>query len=208
MPVPERKALPGRRPERGAALLAVLLLAGCAARERVILLPDAQGQAGSIAVLRGSSAPVIDQPYATATIDTRGGVRTAVLDAGIVRQLYAAELAGLPPRPERHSLYFLHDAIQLTETSEVQAPVLLAQIVQRPDVEVTLVGHADTRGARTESAQLALMRALLVRARLVNAGLNALRIRIAAEDKDEVRDMPAMPPDDEPRGRRVDLFIR
>lgn len=191
----------------GALLLLMIALAGCANRSRVILLPDAAGKVGRVTVLQQQGSIALNQAYESAVTDTRGGFKLGVLDAGIVRRLYAAELAALPSKPETFQLHFMLDSIQLTSVSETEAPVFLEQIVKRPDAEVVLVGYSQTEGPVHENEQLSLMRALLIRSRLLAAGLSSQRVRIATPDKIQA-DPPASDEAHRPIQRRVEIRVR
>ncbi len=188
-------------------LLLMVVLAGCAKRGRVILLPDATGNVGRVTILQHQGSMALTQAYESAVTDTRGGVKLGVLDAGIVRKLYAAELAALPSKPETFQLHFMLDSIQLTRVSENKAPVFLEQIVKRPDAEVVLVGYSQTQGPVNENEQLSLMRALLIRSRLLAAGLSSQRVRISPPDKAQA-DPPAGDETHRPIWRRVEIRVR
>lgn len=188
-------------------LLAGLLLGGCATHDRVILLPDADGGVGRIAILRDGQETVIGEAYGSARTDDRGGLDRATLEEAAVRKEFAAELATLPARPIVRHLYFRPDSTQLTAESEAGATAMLAEIAARPAVEVVLVGHSDTQGTDSYNEQLSLTRAMVVRARLITAGVSAFQISIAGQGERN----PIVPtPDgvDEPRNRRVELHAR
>lgn len=190
-----------------ATLLLALTLVGCASRNRVILLPDTAGHVGRIAVLQQQGSIVLDRAYESAVTDARGGVDVSRLDAGTVSRQYGAELTALPSKPETFQLHFMIDSIQLTPASEAEAPVLVQQIVGRPDAEVILVGHSQSEAPVFENDQLSLMRAMLIRSRLLAAGLGSQRIRIAAADSTR----PDPPSDDainRPPQRRVEIRVR
>lgn len=188
-------------------LLAGLLLGGCATHDRVILLPNADGGVGRIAILRDGQETVIGEAYGSARTDDRGGLDRATLEEAAVRKEFAAELATLPARPIVRHLYFRPDSTQLTAESEAGAAAMLAEIAARPAVEVVLVGHSDTQGTDSYNEQLSLTRAMVVRARLITAGVSAFQISIAGQGERN----PIVPtPDgvDEPRNRRVELHAR
>jgi len=188
-------------------LLAGLLLGGCATHDRVILLPNADGGVGRIAILRDGQETVIGEAYGSARTDDRGGLDRATLEEAAVRKEFAAELATLPARPIVRHLYFRPDSTQLTAESEAGAAAMLAEIAARPAVEVVLIGHSDTQGTDSYNEQLSLTRAMVVRARLITAGVSAFQISIAGQGERN----PIVPtPDgvDEPRNRRVELHAR
>ena len=55
-----------------AAALAVALLAACASKGTVVLLPEADGRQTAVAVRQGDSAVVLDRPYAGADLKAQG----------------------------------------------------------------------------------------------------------------------------------------
>jgi len=190
-----------------AALLATLLLGGCATHDRVILLPNSEGGVGKIAILRDGQETVIGEPYASAHTDDRGHLDSAILDAADVRKEFAAELAGLPARPITRNLYFRADSTQLTAESEAEAATIINELATRPAVEIVLVGHSDTQGSAEHNEQLSLTRAMLVRARLIASGISAFNISIAGKgERNPV--VPTRDGVDEPRNRRVELHAR
>lgn len=189
-------------------LLVAVALAGCATRrDQVILLPDAGGGVGKIAVLGSGVPTVLAEPYASAITDGRGAVDTQTLDADAVRATYARELAALPARPLQHRFYFRPDSPALTPESEDEAATILAAVAARPAVDVVLVGHSDTRGDDAHNEQLGRIRALLIRARLVALGVDGFRIRVESRGE---KDLAVPTADDvlEPLNRRVDLIAR
>lgn len=190
-------------------LLAALLLGGCATpRDRIILLPDAGGGVGKVAVIRDGGETLLDQPYASART---GGlfedVRTEVLDAEAVRAEFARELNALPPRPVTYTLYFEADSIQLTPVSAARSEAVLREIAARPAAEVTLIGHTDTRGNAAHNEALSEQRAMWIRAKLIALGVSGFRVRIAGKGERH----PAIATADEvpePRNRRVEIEAR
>ena len=193
---------------RATLLVAALLLGGCATQhDRVILLPNAGGGVGKVAVLGDGKESVISQPYSTARTDSRGGVKTLVLDESSVRSEYAAELAGLPPRPVSYNFFFRPDSPLLTAESEAESARIIGEVAKRPAVEVVLVGHSDTRGSDDYNEKLSLQRAMLIRARLIARGIDGFHITIAGQGERQ----PVVPTPDgveEPRNRRVELHAR
>ena len=197
-----------------AALAALASIAGCATAppsppvDRVILLPNATGGVGKVAVIDDQGREtVLAAPYASARIDSQGAVETEQLDAATVRSRYARELAALPPRPITYYLYFRPDSPLPTPESERAAGAMLEEIARRPAGEIRLVGHSDRRGEDLHNDTLSLTRAMWVRSRLIALGVSGFRIVIDAEGERhpavETRDGV-----DEPRNRRVEIHAR
>jgi outer membrane protein OmpA-like peptidoglycan-associated protein len=183
-------------------------LAGCATTDRVILLPDdVTGKVGKINVIgKGGGEVLLDSAYGQASAGA-GEVRGETLDADTVRQRYAHELAGLPPRPAIFLLYFLNDSDELTAESQALLPAILKEVAQRPAPEVVVIGHTDRVGAVEYNDKLSLQRAGTVRDKLVAAGLDRAHIEVAGRGERE----PLVPTEDEvaePRNRRVEISVR
>lgn len=186
----------------------ILLLAGCATtHDRVVLLPDAEGHVGKIAVIQGEQQTVIDQAYGSVRTDDRGRAEAAQLDSDSVRTSYAAELASLPPRPHSYFLYFVGDSAELMDESRQKLPKILQEIAQRPAAEITVIGHTDTRGSHEYNDRLSLDRAMVLRAELLKMGVDPAAIAAAGRGEREL----AVPTEDgveEPRNRRVEISVR
>jgi outer membrane protein OmpA-like peptidoglycan-associated protein len=194
----------------------LIALSGCATTppppgrpaDRVILLPNAAGGVGKIAVIDDQGREtVLAAPYASAHIDAQGAVGAEQLDANTVRNRYARELAALPPRPVTYYLYFPPDSPLPTPESERAAGPILEEIARRPAGEIRLIGHSDARGENAHNDTLSLTRAMWVRSRLIALGVSGFRIVLEAQGERE----PAVPtPDgvDEPRNRRVEIHAR
>lgn len=192
---------------RGWALL-LAVLAGCAATDRVILLPDdVSGKVGKINVVgRNGGEVLLDSAYGQAVADD-GTVRGGTLDADTVRKQFARELAGLPPRPASFVLYFLNDSNELTPESKTLLPAILQEVARRPAPEVVVTGHTDRVGTVEHNDRLSLERARAVRDQLVAVGLDPAHIEVTGRGERE----PLVPTEDEvaePRNRRVEISVR
>lgn len=193
-----------------AVALGALASCGCAApprADRVVLLPDAGGGVGTVAVIGERRETLLTAPYASATVDQNGRVRTEQLEAATVRRDFARELSALPPRPVTYFIYFEPDSPLPTMESERAAGPILEEIARRPSPDITLIGHSDTRGEDPHNDTLSLTRAMWVRTRLVALGVSGFRITVVAEGER----VPAVAtPDgaDEPRNRRVEIRAR
>ncbi len=124
-----------------------------------------------------------------------------------VQRLFGDVLATLPPPPQHFTLYFRFESDELTEESRALVPQVLQAVKNRPLPEVAVVGHTDTTGASASNFELGLKRANMVRALLVEAGLDASFIEVISHGEAELL-VPT--PDDtyEARNRRVEISIR
>ena len=190
-------------------LLATSLLAtGCATtHDRVILLPDAEGQVGRVAVMQEGRETLLDTAYGSVETDDRGRAKSEQLDATVVRERYAAELATLPPRPRSWYLYFVGDSSDLTPGSRAELPAILDAIRQWPASEVSVIGHTDTRGDPAYNDQLSLQRAEVIRAEILTLGGDPQRVSAAGRGERELA-IPTADEAGEPRNRRVEISVR
>lgn len=195
---------------RGAGLLlaASLVATGCATtRDRVILLPDAQGQVGRVAVIQDGRETVIDQAYGSVQTDDRGRASSEQFEAAAVHARYAAELATLPPRPRSWYLYFVGDSSDLTPGSRAELPDILDAIRLWPASEISVIGHTDTRGESGYNDQLSRQRAEVIRAEILTLGCDPQRVSFAGRGERELA-VPTPDESGEPRNRRVEISVR
>lgn len=187
------------------AVLVALALAGCV-RERIILLPDAQGKVGKILVSRDGEQTLLDSAYGTAEVGSVTLRKGATSEAAVHDQFHP-QLAGLPPRPLSYTLYFLGDSDDLTPESRKQAPAILAEIAARPAAEVVVIGHTDRMGTDSYNDLLSLARARAIRDEVITLGFDRTRLKFAGRGERE----PVVSTADEvgePRNRRVEINVR
>lgn len=190
----------------GFALGVAAALAGCASppREWVVVLPSADGHAGTVVVTREGTETVLQGPYRSLRT---GGAAPFIADEKEVATRFGDALAARPKPPERFTLYFVNDRDELTRESRAALDAVVATIGNRPAPEIVLIGHADTTRSHEYNDALSLRRAERVRAELVRIGVPAARIGVEGRGKRE----PIIPTPDgqaEPRNRRVEVEVR
>ena len=188
--------------------LLVVVLAGCATTDRVILLPDdISGKVGKIDVVgRDGGEVLLDSAYGEARAGG-GKVQGDTLDPESLRKEFGKELANLPQRPKSFLLYCVNGSDQLTPESRDQLPAILDEVAKRPAPEVVVIGHTDRVGSVEYNDKLSLARAQAVRDQLIQLGFDQARIVVAGRGERE----PLVPTDDEvpePRNRRVEIEVR
>jgi outer membrane protein OmpA-like peptidoglycan-associated protein len=193
---------------RAAAALALAAgLAGCATKQgEVVLLPDAAGAKTAVTVTQGDKTVVLDQPYAAATLTSRGP-EPARADAAQVQARYGSALAARPLPPLQFTLYFVEGKDEFTDDSRRAFDGVLAEIARRPVPDVRVVGHTDTVGSDAVNDPLSRQRAEVVRRALVDKGIRAQDITVVGRGERE----PVVSTADnvaEPRNRRVEIFVR
>lgn len=177
------------------------------AKERIVLLPDADGSVGALTITGTAGEVVLDRAYATAQLMSDGKVQTGGEAADAVRQRYASTLGALPPKPVSFNVFFLFDKDELTPESTAQFTKIKAELAARPAPEIVVIGHTDRVGTLEYNDKLSLKRAEVVRGALSAAGIPSRQIDIAGRGERE----PAVPTPDEtaePRNRRVEIMVR
>ena len=178
-----------------------------APKEKVVLLPDADGKAGALTVTTPRGEVVLDRAYAGADVFAQGRVERSEADAAAVQKRFSAALGARPPQPVSFTVYFVFGKEELTAESLAQFDRIKAEVAARPAPEVIVTGHTDRVGAVAYNDALSLKRAGAVRDALVAAGVRSAQIEAAGRGERE----PAVPTADEvaePRNRRVEITVR
>jgi outer membrane protein OmpA-like peptidoglycan-associated protein len=187
-------------------LLACVLVAGCASKGSVVLLPENDGKPTAVTVTQGEKTIVLDQPYAAADVTWRGA-RAFQSSAQDVQARFGAALAAQPLRADTFVLYFIEGKDELTDESRRQFDAILSEVARRPVPDVLVVGHTDAVGSHPLNDALGLQRAQAVRTALIAVGIPDADIQAISRGKRA----PAVPTADgvaEPRNRRVEIIIR
>jgi len=177
------------------------------ARERIVLLPDADGRVGEVSVTTASGKAQLDRAYAGADVFVGGTVQLVEETPGSIQQRFGPALEARPPAPVSFSVFFVFDTDVLTPESLAQFDRIKSELARRPAPEIVAVGHTDRVGSLQHNDTLSSKRAQTVRAALIAAGIDAARIEVAGRGERE----PAVPTDDEvaePRNRRVEVTVR
>jgi len=179
------------------------------AQAMVALLPDADtGRTGrAIVTGNGGTADLaVERASTVATADHGPGPVTTLSQAD-VSQLFGDALAALPPPPAHFTLYFKFESDELAEESRALVKDILVAVKSRAAPEVAIVGHTDTMGPAAANIELGLKRAMMVRARLIEAGLDPRTIEVASHGEGDplVHTADDTP---EPRNRRVEISVR
>jgi|1185.fasta_scaffold160262_2 outer membrane protein OmpA-like peptidoglycan-associated protein len=187
---------------------ALLALTGCPRQELYVVLPNADGRpgAGQITVMEGTTATVLNQPFAAA--EARGGQSTGVpLDPTEARIVFNQAVAARPILPAHLRLYFVLGSDQLTPESTAAYRAVFDDIKRRPAYEVEVIGHTDTLGDVSYNQQLSLNRAAMIRASLTRDGVDPNAISIAGRGKLDLL-VPTGDQVPEPQNRRVEITVR
>jgi outer membrane protein OmpA-like peptidoglycan-associated protein len=188
------------------AAVASLLVAACASKGTVVLLPETDGRPTAVAVKQGEKEVVLDRPYAAANA-TWPGPRAFQSNPEEVQAKFGAAIAAQPIRADTFVLYFVEGKDELTEESRLQFDKILSEVARRPVPDVLVVGHTDAAGSDQLNDALGLQRAQTVRTALIAVGIPAADIQAISRGKRAL----AVPTADgvaESRNRRVEIVVR
>ena len=190
-------------------MLAVVacVLAGCANRGTVILLPSAGDERAAVSVVQGTGEVVLDEPYAAANMTHVVAPQSYRASADEVQARFGAALRAQPPRPATFALYFIEGSEELTDESTKLVDTVVSEIAKRSAAELLVVGHTDTVGSDVFNDALGMRRAEVVRAALVQRGVAATDV-VAISRGRRVLAVPTGDGVAEPRNRRVTIVIR
>jgi outer membrane protein OmpA-like peptidoglycan-associated protein len=182
------------------------LLAACASRGTVVLLPEEGGGKTAVAVRQGGEEILLDEPYAAAR-STPFGPRAFRSSPQEVNAQFGPALAAQPARAATFTLYFVEGKDEFTEQSRRDVDRILAEIATRPVPDVLVVGHTDAVGSDAANDALGLQRAETVRGALIRLGVPPADVRAISRGKRAL----AVPTADgvaEARNRRVEILVR
>ena len=178
-------------------------------RDLVVLAanPDS-GEVGALDVTAAGQSVALTTAGASTTV--RAGVTpepVVTLSDVEVQRIFGDAIAARAPAPRRFNLYFELGGDTLTPASAAFATVIVAEVTNRPAPEVTVIGHTDTTGVAAANLELGMRRAMLIRDRLIAAGLDPAVVEIASHGE---TDLLVPTPDDtpEPINRRVEVAVR
>jgi peptidoglycan-associated lipoprotein len=175
----------------------------------VVLLPDPDTGVTGHAVVPsdGATADLHNERDATTVRTGQRPAPVTTMSQAEIQRVFGAALAALPPPPQHFTLFFKFESDELTDDSKALLPQVLAAVKTLAVPEVAVVGHTDTMGTKRANIDLGMKRALMVRALLIDAGLDASTISTTSHGEG---DLLVKTPDEtpEPRNRRVEISVR
>jgi OmpA-OmpF porin, OOP family len=183
-----------------------VLLCGCAAHERIILLPEAGVGPTSLVVRQGEREVLLDRPYAAAELSIADPFRYDA-NAAEVQAAFGEALAAQPARAVHFTLYFVEGSDDLTEESKQTLEHVFADLAKRRVRDIVIVGHTDAVGSDEYNDALAKKRADAVSALLVGRGVAPGDIVAIGRGKRDLL-IPTPAGIAEPRNRRVEVVVR
>jgi len=190
------------------SILAVWLTVGCSST-RVVLVPDAEGHVGEVAVATDTGEQVLNEAGESTKVTSAkvppGPPET--LSTEEIGRIFGEAIANEPLPPVRYRVHFQFDSITLKPDSGPILHRVVDEARSRPYCDVSVIGHADRAGDAGLNKRLSLRRANSVEKALIGLGLPAdcLEIRYFGESDPVVRTPDGVA---EPRNRRVEIEIR
>ncbi len=174
-----------------------------------VVLVDNNKDHNAIVVKTQKGSVVIDKPYhyVELTSPEAPPSKVEVISKSEIDEKFKTALKSLPPKPVSILLYFKNNSNELTDESKAKLPEILKIIKSRMPCDITVIGHADTKGKEEYNVKVSLKRAQTVKKWILskNVNLNSLKVESYGES-----DLLVKTPDNvsEPRNRRVELLIR
>lgn len=191
----------------GLLALVGLWLGACATPERVVLLPEADGQQSAVVVRANKGGDlVLDRPYAVASVKS-GQITPEVTDEKAVSTRYKAVIEALPMRARSYTLNFEFGKVALTSESRSLLDRILQEMGQLPAPEMIIVGHTDDVGSDAVNDKLSLERANSVLSLIKAKGIVPRDVTTVGRGKRDPL-YPAKSGMQEPRNRRVEIRIK
>ncbi|MBV8501968.1 MAG: OmpA family protein [Paucibacter sp.] len=189
---------------------AAALLAGCAAPERVVLLPQADGRPSAVIVHSqgpgGAQGLILAQPYAEAQLDS-GKLELVQNDAASVLRDFGTLIDFQPRRPRLFTVNFRPSSDTLTPETENVLDEVIQALAAMPAGELIVIGHTSRVGSVQDKDRLSLQRAAVVAELLVRRGVPSEKIERVGRGERELL-VPTDDQVDEPRNHRVEIKLR
>jgi outer membrane protein OmpA-like peptidoglycan-associated protein len=205
-----RERVPARhRPARALAAALLPLLASCAVRQTVVLVPDPDGRVGRVEVATSAGRQVLDAAGEMTTVRGAASPPSAVTtaDPAWVAKTFRGAMAAEPAPPDRFILYFENGTTVLVPGSGTAVAGITAAVARRQAIAVSISGHADATGTDALNDRLARERAERVRSLLLERGVEPGSLNVSSHG----RARPAVPTPAgvaEPRNRRVEVMVQ
>jgi outer membrane protein OmpA-like peptidoglycan-associated protein len=191
------------------ALVWLIALTGCGLPTNiVILIPDENGTVGTVIVHEGASTVELDRPLTAVNAGSEASLRNVfAAQQPEVDSEFAGALEATPRPPVVYILYFQTGLTELDTKSRGDFAAEIAAAKGTPNVDISVVGHADATGSDTENLALSLRRADTVRDALIAAGVptDVIEVTYHGANNPRVQTPLGVP---EPRNIRVEVTIR
>jgi len=187
----------------------IMLMMGCSGKKSlVVLMPDPDGNVGRISVSNSQGRQDLSEAYTATEIKEKhapGSIKA--MSEKEIQDIFKDALKATPEAPLSFILYFVTGTTSLNEASQVQLKQAQEEVKKRVPCNVFITGHTDTMGKQEVNAELSLERAQIVRDELIKIGVDPVLIHVFAHGENDPL-IPTADEVDEPKNRRVEVFIR
>lgn len=195
-----------------ACLLAMIFLVSCAgSRTLIVLLPDSDGDVGTLHVETRKSAVTLDKAFsAVSVIRNKDPEMPYLMGAMDIEDRFRDAIDSEPLqrfRLKKWILYCRIDSTELTSEAKVRFDEMIQDLRTHPPVEIYVVGHTDRLGPHKYNILLSRQRAIDVQQDLVLNGIDPEKITVSFLGEST----PLVMTSDqvsEPRNRRVELIAK
>ncbi len=192
------------------ALFFLTMLAGCAAKENLIVLDKtADGTVGALQVSTDKGSQVLAESGTAVRIADRDTPPSppAPITSEESQRLFADALQVHPLMPESFLLYFKLNSNELTDESQKLIATIVAAVQRRQSKDISVIGHTDRLGSDEHNRRLSMERARVIYNLLSAASIAESDMTIIYHGEGN----PLVPTADnvaEPRNRRVEVMVR
>jgi outer membrane protein OmpA-like peptidoglycan-associated protein len=183
-----------------------VILASCAPKTLVVLVPDEEGKVGQATVSKEKDEITLTEAYEYTRVTRKIGP-VGIMDPREQAKMFSDVIMAMPQRPVSFLLYFKTDSIMPDQSSVDSLPGIADTIQNRNLPLVRVIGHSDTMGDKNYNYDLSLRRAHKVRELLLEKGIDPEVISITAYGENDPL-VPTGPNISEPRNRRVEILVR
>jgi outer membrane protein OmpA-like peptidoglycan-associated protein len=191
-------------------LLIMIFLAGCAAKENLIVLsPDTTGKVGAVKFQNEKGSVVLDEQGKAIIVKDRQSPPSnpvPISDAD-TQSIFRDALSAKPMAPASFILYFEFDSNNLTAESNKLFEDILKTISDRNSQDISVIGHTDRAGNSEYNFKLSMQRASAVRDLLVKRGIKSEFIEVSSHGEGNLL-IPTGDNVSEARNRRVEVVVR
>ncbi len=181
----------------------------CGPKAQFLLLPNADGTVGKIVVQNSGGSRVVDQANHETHVDDPALAPTEPkrMSPSEIQETFG-DVLRIPVRPPEHFiLYFEEGKAELTAESKDLVPKILQTIRERRSNDISVVGHADTKGSAEVNFRISKQRAEAVAKMLEAAGVDPADLDITSHGERNLL-IPTADDVSEPRNRRVEVTVR
>jgi outer membrane protein OmpA-like peptidoglycan-associated protein len=174
-----------------------------------VVLVDNGKEHNAIVVETKKGSVIIDKPYHYVQLSALDAPPSSIksISKDEVKKKFKTVIKSTPLKPISVLLYFKNNSNELTEESKAKLPEILEYIKKRAPCDVTIIGHADTKGSEEYNIKISLKRAEMVKKWILSQDIkiNSLNVESYGES-----DLLVQTPDNvsEPKNRRVELLVK